>query len=473
MKRQDQNDLPRVHKKTSFYICLILGVLDIFTSVQNLLYGNLEQYETWWYSLIRAAFFLGIAFLLWRRNKNEAAAYAEAVVEQDKDQAAIKPQAQERPELTAEKIEEVKLNTVRNSQQVSFCENEDSHKDTDEHEEMSSIFLLSGDAEQYIDKDLFSYGETEKYEAKSSDFLLSADTEEYLDKDLSAYDEMLLECIRIVQRNKTASVTLLQREAKLGYSRASRIMDQMEELGIVGPYNGDTDREVLTYKTVKNVKTPKSNDQEEYLQMLADIPQPATMISEDLRTAANPYRGLSYKEKLNYQLYTLELTDNKSDEFQALLRELKIKKSLGEGSVEIEMREKDAVFSFTIDGDFVGNASEADNEWINANFSSIITIDTFNVYGGASDKNGCLRPFILTITIKVKHDAELPRAPRTQLPPCALKRGRVSGDTVVLLSASKKIHEIGGCGINIHACTPMLYEEAEAMGGTQCGNCFR
>ena len=37
---------------------------------------------------------------------------------------------------------------------------------------------------------------------------------------------------------KSCSVSMLQRRVKLGYSRAARIVDQMEELGIVGPYEG-------------------------------------------------------------------------------------------------------------------------------------------------------------------------------------------------------------------------------------------
>ena len=44
---------------------------------------------------------------------------------------------------------------------------------------------------------------------------------------------------------KSCSVSMLQRRVKLGYSRAARIVDQMEELGIVGPYEGAKPRSVL------------------------------------------------------------------------------------------------------------------------------------------------------------------------------------------------------------------------------------
>ena len=42
-----------------------------------------------------------------------------------------------------------------------------------------------------------------------------------------------------------ASVSYLQRKLKLGYARAARIMDQLEELGVVGPYEGSKPRSVL------------------------------------------------------------------------------------------------------------------------------------------------------------------------------------------------------------------------------------
>ena len=45
-----------------------------------------------------------------------------------------------------------------------------------------------------------------------------------------------------------ASTSMLQRKLKLGYSRASRLVDQMEEHGYVGPFNGSKPREILITK---------------------------------------------------------------------------------------------------------------------------------------------------------------------------------------------------------------------------------
>ena len=62
---------------------------------------------------------------------------------------------------------------------------------------------------------------------------------------LSGYDEMLPQAVEVVLETKSCSVSMLQRRIKLGYSRAARIVDQMEELGIVGPYEGAKPRQVV------------------------------------------------------------------------------------------------------------------------------------------------------------------------------------------------------------------------------------
>ena len=59
------------------------------------------------------------------------------------------------------------------------------------------------------------------------------------------YDEMLPQAVEAILETKQCSVSMLQRRVKLGYSRAARIVDQMEELGIVGPYEGAKPRSVL------------------------------------------------------------------------------------------------------------------------------------------------------------------------------------------------------------------------------------
>jgi len=59
------------------------------------------------------------------------------------------------------------------------------------------------------------------------------------------YDEYLYPAVEAVLETGICSVSMLQRRVKLGYSRAARLVDQMEELGIVGPYEGARPRAIL------------------------------------------------------------------------------------------------------------------------------------------------------------------------------------------------------------------------------------
>ena len=53
--------------------------------------------------------------------------------------------------------------------------------------------------------------------------------------------------IAVVRAENKATTSLLQRRMAIGYAKAARIMDALEELGIVGPYKGGEPREVLPY----------------------------------------------------------------------------------------------------------------------------------------------------------------------------------------------------------------------------------
>ncbi len=60
-----------------------------------------------------------------------------------------------------------------------------------------------------------------------------------------ALDELYDQAVQIVVEAKQASVSLLQRRMRVGYTRAARLVDSMEARGIVGPYEGSKPREVL------------------------------------------------------------------------------------------------------------------------------------------------------------------------------------------------------------------------------------
>jgi len=58
-------------------------------------------------------------------------------------------------------------------------------------------------------------------------------------------DTLFDEAIRIICQHDKASASLLQRRLSIGYSRAARILDQLEEVGAVGRAEGSKPRDVL------------------------------------------------------------------------------------------------------------------------------------------------------------------------------------------------------------------------------------
>jgi len=65
------------------------------------------------------------------------------------------------------------------------------------------------------------------------------------EEDDDQLDELFDQAVVIVLEAKQASVSLLQRRMRIGYTRAARLIDQMEAKGVVGPYEGSKPREVL------------------------------------------------------------------------------------------------------------------------------------------------------------------------------------------------------------------------------------
>jgi S-DNA-T family DNA segregation ATPase FtsK/SpoIIIE len=68
------------------------------------------------------------------------------------------------------------------------------------------------------------------------------------DEDTSDMDDLFMQAARIVIESGQGSVSYLKRRLKVGHSRAGRIMDQLEEVGVVGPAQGSKPREVLLSK---------------------------------------------------------------------------------------------------------------------------------------------------------------------------------------------------------------------------------
>ena len=67
-----------------------------------------------------------------------------------------------------------------------------------------------------------------------------------LEEDISEEDEELVQkCIEVMRQEKKASTSLFQRRLKIGYSRAARVVDILEQRGYVAPGEGAKPRELL------------------------------------------------------------------------------------------------------------------------------------------------------------------------------------------------------------------------------------
>lgn len=70
------------------------------------------------------------------------------------------------------------------------------------------------------------------------------DTDEALD---GVSEDMIQQAISIIRMENKASVSLLQRRMNIGYALSAKLMDILEERGVVGPFNGSQPREVLPF----------------------------------------------------------------------------------------------------------------------------------------------------------------------------------------------------------------------------------
>jgi DNA segregation ATPase FtsK/SpoIIIE, S-DNA-T family len=67
-------------------------------------------------------------------------------------------------------------------------------------------------------------------------------------------EDLVQQCIEVIRTEQKASVSLLQRRLRLGYTRAARIMDELENRGIVGPGKGAEPRDILIDLDVKTTE---------------------------------------------------------------------------------------------------------------------------------------------------------------------------------------------------------------------------
>jgi S-DNA-T family DNA segregation ATPase FtsK/SpoIIIE len=96
------------------------------------------------------------------------------------------------------------------------------------------------------DEDVMKEIEKKAMESGKKETPTASDPEASADE--TAGDEMLPAAVDVILETGQASVSMLQRRLKLGYARAARIVDEMEERGIVGPFMGSKPRTILITK---------------------------------------------------------------------------------------------------------------------------------------------------------------------------------------------------------------------------------
>ena len=108
-------------------------------------------------------------------------------------------------------------------------------------ERSQGAFVTDAEVERIIDH-CAAQG-APKFETDIQASINSADNED--EEEVSdADEELIMKCIEVVRQEQKASTSLLQRRLRLGYTRAARMVDILEQRGIVGPGEGAKPREV-------------------------------------------------------------------------------------------------------------------------------------------------------------------------------------------------------------------------------------
>ena len=112
----------------------------------------------------------------------------------------------------------------------------------DEDEDVSNLDDGEVEPEDEEEEDADDHDPAEALDDLDVDEILPDDPDAGED---ATTEDLVTAATQLVRMENKASITLLQRRLKIGYSRAARIMQALEDLGVVGPYNGSEPREVL------------------------------------------------------------------------------------------------------------------------------------------------------------------------------------------------------------------------------------
>jgi S-DNA-T family DNA segregation ATPase FtsK/SpoIIIE len=111
--------------------------------------------------------------------------------------------------------------------------------------------------------DIVKFIKGQGYSVKPTEMLSTQPEEIIIQEEAEKDDDLFRKAAELVIRHKQGSVSLLQRRLAIGYQRAARLIDQLEEEGVVGPYDGSKAREVLVDALyLESEKLKKRKDQQ-------------------------------------------------------------------------------------------------------------------------------------------------------------------------------------------------------------------
>ena len=112
---------------------------------------------------------------------------------------------------------------------------------------VQGAFLSDDEVERIVDHCI------DQQKASYQEEMIPEDTNEVVEE---VDDELYEEAVELIVELQSASVSMLQRRFRIGYTRAARLIDAMEARGIVGPYEGSKPRTVLVSKTEAEEEAP-------------------------------------------------------------------------------------------------------------------------------------------------------------------------------------------------------------------------
>lgn len=146
-------------------------------------------------------------------------------------------------------------------------------------------FVKESGAAAYDEAVLQEIEQHTQEQGKGSKSSSGASSDPFADGEEGAFDELFPDAVAIVLELGQASVSMLQRRLKLGYSRAARLVDQMEDRGIVGPFEGSKPRQLLVtreqWDIMQGKAIPSEGAASDSMGSVSDLPEMETTAEEE------------------------------------------------------------------------------------------------------------------------------------------------------------------------------------------------